>query len=114
MSRAVWAAVALLGVGLIMAACAPGYTAGSDQWTNYLRRAQMAAQSRDAGATLAALDGAENAWLIADSARGNPCMYYERPELRAIGNARVSVQQARWPDADQYIREAIAHIGVSG
>ncbi len=112
--RTVSAAAAVFGVGVGLTACASYSAPGGDQSFAYLQRAQAAAEAHDAAAALAALNGAESAWLLIDTPRSNPCMYNAAPELRAIGNARASVQQAQWRDAEHYIGTALASVGLPG
>lgn len=99
-------AVALVGLGL--AGCAAS-TAGPT--VGYLQQAQQATRTHDRTAALTALNGAESSWLLADAARGNPIVHHDRPEIRAIGHARTSVQQARWEDAAHYISSALSALG---
>ena len=101
-----------LAVGI--SGCAGYVEPGVSTSAAYLQRAQDSAQAHDATATLAALDVAENAWLSTPAAQGNPCMYYEKEELRAIGYARDSVKHARWNDARRFIAEALANVGGTG
>ena len=114
MVRKVGTAAVLLGIGLGATACASSSAPGGGQSLAYLQRAQAAAQIHDTAATLAALDGAESAWLNVYGATGNPCMFYEAEELRAIGNARAAVQQARWRDVAYYIGTALTNDGLPG
>ena len=102
-----WAvAAALLG------GCASYQEPGVAKSYAYLQQAEAAAQSHDAGMALAALDGAESAWLTTADAQGNPCMYYAKSQVRDIGYARDSVKHARWDDARRYIATALAEVGT--
>ncbi len=109
MSRTVSAAAVLLGLSLVLPACAGTSAQSLNPPVRYLQHAQDAAQAHDAAAALAALNDAENAWLTANAAWGNPIVHHERPALREIGAARVSVQQARWRDAQHYIGSAMSN-----
>jgi hypothetical protein len=106
--RTVAAAVLLGGLG--MAGCASYPIPSAGQPIAYLQRAQAATRAHQSAEALTALDRAENTWLLANAARGNPIVHHERPALRAMGDARVSVQQARWGDAEHYIAAALSHV----
>lgn len=114
MFRKVSAAAALLGLGLAVTACASLPAATQGPSLAALQRARAAAQAHDVQITLTALNEAENAWLDKYGANGNPCMFYEADEMRAIGNARAAVMQKQWHDADYYIRTALNNDGLPG
>ena len=106
MLRTVSAAM-LIGIGLAAGACA---MQADNPSVAYLQRAQEASRAHDGTTALSALDSAENAWLLADSARGNPIVHHVLPTLREIGEARIAVQQARWGDADRSIAAALSTV----
>jgi hypothetical protein len=99
-------AAVLIGVGLAAGGCATT----DNPSVAYLQRAQAASRAHDGAAALSALNDAENAWLISDSARGNPVVHHVLPTLREIGTARVAVQQSRWEDADRSIAAALSTV----
>jgi len=104
-------AALLLALGFAAAGCAASH---ADPSVAYLQQAQTAARARNGAATLVALDQAESAWLGVYRQSGTPCMNYNAEGLRAIGSARVSVQQANWRDATYYISTAIQNAGPAG
>ena len=112
MSRTVAAAALLLGLGVgrgrLRRAGRPTATVG------YLQQAQDATRAHRADAALSALDAAQSAWLAGNAAAPNPVVHHERPALRNIGLARISVQQARWGDADHYISAALSDPSTLG
>ncbi|HET9018111.1 MAG TPA: hypothetical protein VFN46_00900 [Acetobacteraceae bacterium] len=114
MVRTVSAAASLFGILLTATACASLSASAPSPSLAALQRAQAAAQAHDVQVTLAALNEAENAWLDRYGSNGNPCMFYEADEMRAIGNARAAVMQKQWRDADYYIRTALTNDGLPG
>ena len=111
MYRTVAAAAWLLGVGVAASACA---VSAPDQTVAYLQQAQEATRAHRTDAALNALNAAENAWLVNNRAWPNPVVHHERPALRDIALARVSVQQSRCGDADHYIGAALSDPSTLG
>ena len=111
MLRTVAAAALLLGLGWGVGACA---VPGTSATVGYLQQAQDATRAHRTDAALSALNAAENAWLVSNRAWPNPVVHHERPALRNIALARVSVQQSRWGDADHYIGAALSDPSTLG
>ena len=112
--RALAAAALLLGIGSGVPACASYATQADAVTRGYLQQARQAVRAHDVAGATAALDAAENAWLIANQARANPVVHHEYPALRDIGGARSAVRTQNWDDADYYIGAALRYPGMLG